>query len=40
LDDLNNPMLFQRVQDHLKRIQAASPRKVEEAIAELMERYI
>lgn len=40
LDDLNNPMLFQRVQDHLKKIQAASPRKVEEAIAELMERYI
>jgi biotin synthase-like enzyme len=40
LDDLNNPMLFQRVQDHLKRIQAASPHKVEEAIAELMERYI
>ena len=40
LDDLNNPMLFQRVQDHLKGIQAASPHKVEEAIAELMERYI
>ncbi len=40
LDDLNNPMLFQRVQEHLERIQAASPHKVEEAIAELMERYI
>ncbi|MFQ5842186.1 MAG: radical SAM protein [Thermodesulfobacteriota bacterium] len=40
LDDLNNPMLFQRVQDHLERIQASSPEKVEEAISELMERYI
>ncbi|UCD70600.1 MAG: radical SAM protein [Syntrophobacterales bacterium] len=40
LDDLNNPMLFQRVQDTLKRIGAASPQKVEETIADLMERYI
>jgi len=40
LDDLNNPMLFQRVQDHLERIQATSQQKVEEAIADLMERYI
>jgi len=40
LDDLNNPMLFQRVQDHLVRIQATSPQKVEETIGNLMERYI
>ena len=40
LDDLNNPMLFQRVQDHLERIQTASPQKVEEAIANFMEKYI
>ena len=40
LDDLNNYMLFQRVQDHLERIQVASPQKVEEAIANFMEKYI
>jgi radical SAM superfamily enzyme YgiQ (UPF0313 family) len=40
LDDLNNPTLFQRVQGHLETIYAGSPQKVEEAISELMERYI
>jgi hypothetical protein len=40
LDDLNSLTLFQRVQDYLERIQASSPQKVEEAISELMERYI
>jgi histone acetyltransferase (RNA polymerase elongator complex component) len=40
LDDLNSLTLFQRVQDYLERIQASSPHKVEEAISELMERYI
>ncbi len=42
LEDLNNPMLFQRVQAHLESIQAqaASPQKVDEAIGNLMGRYI
>ncbi len=40
LDDLDNSMLFQRVQDHLERMQDSSPQKVEEAISELLERYI
>jgi radical SAM superfamily enzyme YgiQ (UPF0313 family) len=40
LDDLNNPMLFRRVQDCLEEIRASSPQEVEEAISELMERYI
>jgi hypothetical protein len=40
LDDLNNPVLFQRVQDYLENIRSTSPQKVDEAIADLMERYI
>jgi radical SAM superfamily enzyme YgiQ (UPF0313 family) len=40
LDDLNNPLLFQQVQDFLKRIGTASTQKVEETIANFMERYI
>ena len=40
LDDLNNPVVFQQVGNALKRIQAASPQKVEETIANFMEKYI
>lgn len=40
LDDLYNPLLFQQVQDFLNKIGAASPQKVEETIANFMERYI
>ena len=40
LDDLNNPILSQQVRDCLGKIGSASPEKVEEAIANLMERYI
>ncbi len=40
LDDLNNPLMFQQVGNVLKRIQAASPQKVEETIATFMEKYI
>ncbi len=42
LEDLNNPMLFQRVQAQIESIQAqaASPQKVEEVIGNLMGRYI
>ena len=40
LDDLSNPILFQRVQDYLERMQTSSPQEVEEAISELMGRYI
>ncbi len=40
LDDLNNPMLLRRTQDCLEEIRASSPQEVEEAISELMERYI
>ena len=40
LDDLKNPLLFQQVQAFLDKVGAASPHKVEESIAGLMERYI
>ncbi len=40
LDDLKNPVLFQQVQAFLDKVGAASPHKVEESIASLMERYI
>jgi len=40
LDDLDNSLLFQRVQDLLDKIGAASPQTVEESIANFMERYI
>ena len=36
LDDLNNPALFQRVQDFLEKIGIASPQTVEETIASFM----
>jgi radical SAM superfamily enzyme YgiQ (UPF0313 family) len=40
LDDLDNPIVFQQVGNVLKRIQGASPKKVEETIANFMEKYI
>lgn len=40
LDDLDNPILFRKVQDFLEGIGATSPQKVEQTIAGLMERYI
>jgi radical SAM superfamily enzyme YgiQ (UPF0313 family) len=40
LDDLDNPVLFQRVQDFLEKIGIASPQTVEGTIASFMERYI
>ena len=40
LDDLSNPLLFQRVRDLLNKIGSSTSEKVEETIANFMERYI
>jgi radical SAM superfamily enzyme YgiQ (UPF0313 family) len=40
LGDLDNPTIFQQVGNVLKRIQGASPQKVEETMATFMEKYI